>query len=143
MRSFSSFLQESYGGLLSSILINKLPQDFRLVITREMGDDDWQLDRLLTIFKTELEARERAAVGTTGNRIQSSPPKPNRKVHGTVHTLLSGSSTNGPTCTYCRGKHPSKDCGTVIDVLVCKDLLKKYGRCYVSSQGSYQSQLHI
>ena len=123
--------RESYGGLLSSILINKLPQDFRLVITREMGDDDWQLDRLLTIFKTELEARERAAVGTTGNRIQSSPPKPNRKVHGTAHTLLSESSTNGPTCTYCRGKHPSKDCGTVIDVLVRKDLLKKYGRCFV------------
>ena len=84
-----------------------------------------------SIFKTELEARERAAVGATGNRIQSSPPKPNRKVHGTAHTLLSGSSTNGPACTYCRGKHPSKDCGTVIDVLVRKDLLKKYGRCFV------------
>ena len=32
--------RESYGGLLSSILMNKLPQEFHLVITREMGDDD-------------------------------------------------------------------------------------------------------
>ena len=52
--------RESYGGLLSSILMNKLPQEFRLVITREMGDDNWQLDQLLDIFKRELEARERA-----------------------------------------------------------------------------------
>ena len=42
--------RESYGGLLSSILMSKLPQEFRLVITREMGDDDWQLDQLLDIF---------------------------------------------------------------------------------------------
>jgi len=48
---------ESHGGLLSSILMNKLPQEFRLV-TGEIGDDDWQLDELLDIFKRELEARE-------------------------------------------------------------------------------------
>ena len=90
---------ESYGSLISSILMNKLPQDFRLVVTREMGDDEWQLDRLLAIFKRELEARERA-VGTTGSRVQSSPPKSNKRGYGTAHTLLSGSSTNGPTCTF-------------------------------------------
>ena len=39
--------------------MNKLPQEFRLAITREMGDDDWQLDQLLDIFKRELEAGER------------------------------------------------------------------------------------
>ena len=39
--------------------MNNLPQEFRLDITREMGDDDWQLDQLLDIFKRELEARGR------------------------------------------------------------------------------------
>ena len=121
---------ESYGSLLSSILMNKLPQDFRLVVTREMGDGDWQLDRLLAIFKRELEARERA-VGTSGKGVKSSPPRSNKRDYGTAHTLLSGNSTNGHTCTYCRGKHPSRDCSTVTDVLVRKELLKKYGRCFV------------
>ena len=37
-----------------------------------MGIDDWWLDRLLTIFKGDLEVRERA-VGTTGNRADQSP----------------------------------------------------------------------
>ena len=44
--------------LLSSILMNKLPQEFRFVVTGEIVDDDWQLDELLDIFKRELEVRD-------------------------------------------------------------------------------------
>lgn len=110
----------------------KLPQDFRLVITREMGNDDWQLDQLLAIFKRELEARERAGPPSV-NGNQSLPPKPpnkNKRDPGTTFSLFNGNA-NGPTCTYCKGKHPSKDCKTVTDVIARKDLLKKYGRCFV------------
>ena len=42
---------ESYSGLLSSILMIKPLQEICLVIIGEVGDDDWQLDQLLTIFK--------------------------------------------------------------------------------------------
>ena len=57
VRSLKSLVvsRESYGGLLTSILMNKLPEEFRLVIKRQKGDDDWQLDQLLDIFKRELE----------------------------------------------------------------------------------------
>ena len=58
--------------------MNKLPHEFRLVITNEMGDDDWQLDQKLDIFKRELEARERAG-GSTVNKGQITvfcPPEP-------------------------------------------------------------------
>ena len=84
MRSLKSLgvSRESYGGLLSSILMNKLPQEFCLVITREMGDDDWQLDQLLDIFKRELETRERAG-GSTVNKGKPSPQK--TKMKGTIH----------------------------------------------------------
>ena len=59
--------------------MNKLPQEFGLVITREMGDDDWRLDQLLDIFKRELEVRDRAG-GSTVNKGQPPPPKPKRRV---------------------------------------------------------------
>ena len=111
--------RESYGGLLSSILMNKLPQEFRLVITREMGDHDWHFDQLLDIFKRELEARERTG-GSTVNKGQTFPPKPKRREEGTTHALLTGGDANCPTCTYCRGKHPSRDCQTVPDVLLVR-----------------------
>ena len=74
----------------------------RLDITREMGDDNWQLDQLLDIFKRELEARERAG-GSTVNKEQPSPPKPKRREDGTTHALLTGGDANCPTCTFFRG----------------------------------------
>ena len=95
-----------------------------------MGDDDWQLDQLLDIFKRALEARIRAG-GSTVNKEQPSPPKPKRREDGTTHALLTGGDANCPTCTFCTGKHPSRDCQTVPDVLARKELLKKYGRCLV------------
>lgn len=44
-----------------------------------------------------------AAAATTGTKVQTSPPKLNRKGSGTAHAFLSGSGTSNPTCTYCRG----------------------------------------
>ena len=113
--------------------MNNLPQEFRLDITREMGDDDWQLDQLLDVFKRELEAKERAG-GSTVNKEQPSPPKPKRREDGTTHALLTGGDANCPTCTFFRGKHPPRDCQTVRDVQARKELLKKYGRCFVCPQ---------
>ena len=104
--------------------MNKLSQEFHLVITREMGDDDWQLDQLLDVFKRELEARERAG-GSSVNKGQPSPPKPKRREDGTTHALFTSGDANCLTFTFCRGKHPSKDCQTVPNVLARKELLKK------------------
>ena len=50
----------SYGSLLSSIIMNKLPQELRLIIGREVKDQDWQLDNILHALEDELKARERA-----------------------------------------------------------------------------------
>ena len=54
----------SYGSLLSSVVVSKLPQDLRLIITREVRDE-WDLDHILDVLRSELEARERA----NGNNI--------------------------------------------------------------------------
>ena len=50
----------SYGSLLSSVVMSKLPQDLRLIVSREVKDE-WDLDRILEVFRSELEARERAS----------------------------------------------------------------------------------
>lgn len=47
----------SYRSLLSSVVMSKLPQDLRLIITREVKDE-WDLDHILNVFRSELEARE-------------------------------------------------------------------------------------
>ena len=52
---------ESYGRLLWSVLMNKIPQDLRLIVSREIKGRDWKLDLCLKVLHQELEARERAA----------------------------------------------------------------------------------
>ena len=51
----------SYGSLLSSILMSKLPQELRLIVSREVQDEEWELERLMRIIEREVEARERAS----------------------------------------------------------------------------------
>ena len=42
------------------MLMNKLPQDLRILISRDIKNDNWDLDRLLELLEAEVEARERA-----------------------------------------------------------------------------------
>ena len=112
-------------GLLSSILMNKLPKEFRLVTSREIGDGDWQI--ICLIFSRENLRQEKLARDSTGSRGQPTLPKPKRREDGKTHVLLNGGDSNCLTCTFCKGKHPSKDCRTVTDVLARKELVKKYG----------------
>ena len=39
--------------------MSKLPQDLRLIVSREVKDK-WDLDHILEVFRSELEARELA-----------------------------------------------------------------------------------
>ena len=49
-----------YGTLLIPIMMAKIPEDLRLIFSRQFCGDNWNLDELLKAFKTELEAREDA-----------------------------------------------------------------------------------
>ena len=42
--------------------MNKLPSDLRLIISRKVGEDEWDLGIILREFLTEIEAREGTAV---------------------------------------------------------------------------------
>ena len=46
---------ESYGSLLSSVLMTKLPSELRLIVSRKFGDSDsWQFDELLKLIEEEV-----------------------------------------------------------------------------------------
>ena len=50
---------QQYGSLLVPVLLSKVPQELRLIISREFDTGNWSLDELLKVFKTEVEAQER------------------------------------------------------------------------------------
>ena len=55
---------KAYGTFLVNLLLQKLPEEIQLIISRKLselhGDGDWELPKLLEILKVEIEARENA-----------------------------------------------------------------------------------
>ena len=72
-------MSQQYGSLFVPVLLSKVPQELRLIISREFDVINWSLDELLKVFKTEVEARERCnsmAMTPTTTPKRKHPPKP-------------------------------------------------------------------
>ena len=111
----------SYGNLLSSLFMNRLPQELRLIVSREVGEAEWRIDQIMTIIEREISARERAFTPSNSQLRGSGLP--------TATALVT--SDGQPKCSYCRQGHPSVSCTTVTDLGQRKAILKRTGRCFV------------
>ena len=119
LRSLSVPLS-SYGHLLSSLFMNKLPEDLRLIVSREIGDAEWTVDQLMTIVENEISARERAFSSIGGSQ---------GSVMSTTAAFIAGDGQ--PKCCYCRQGHSSSSCTVITDTTQRKGILKQTGRCFV------------
>jgi len=54
------------------VLLSKLPTDLRLILGREIKDEQWSLTQIMTLLRQEIETRERC-----GGVIAISPSKRN------------------------------------------------------------------
>ena len=116
---------DSYGNLLSPILVNKLPNELRLIIGRKIGDGDWELETILKELVLEIEARERTSACATSS---NPPTKRQSKEPGTAATLLSKGVLL--QCCFCNQQHPSERCQTVKSPEDRRQSLMRAGRCF-------------
>lgn len=125
---------ESYGSLLSSVLMNKLPPELRLVASRKFGDtDSWDFADLLKVIEEEVQARERSSARSAqaheGRRPKELP---------TGATLLNDTAVR--QCCFCQQEHPSQDCRTISGIEARREALKRTGRCYTCLQKGHMSR---
>jgi hypothetical protein len=139
---------EQYGTLLVPIILSKVPEDLRLILSRQISTENWKLDEILKHLRTELEARERCASSTIKENIKenskqsskdgSSPKGDGGRLKG---SYLSAAALQAQgikvSCTYCRKAHTSFKCDVITNVQARKELLKKEGRCYVCLRKSH------
>lgn len=76
-------------------------------------------------LEEEVQARERAVTSDA-----TLPRKPTTKVPSTAAALLTGGSSNVPTCCYCQQLHLSHLCKNVSLVEERKGILRAAGRCF-------------
>ena len=118
---------ETYGALLSSIMLGKLPQEIRLLLSRGMGDGDRKLNDLMKLLLGELQARERAAA----SNLASGKGRGKVITHPTAATLFAGGQRATPTCYYCQQSHLSHTCTKIVSIDERKRILRNAGRCFL------------
>ena len=87
---------ESYRGLLSSILLNKLPSEIHLILSRRLSGDDWDSIELFGL-------REIAATSQSKRSVPGRAPP-------TTLTLVAPATLS---CAYCGQSHTSVSCPTI------------------------------
>ena len=49
---------ESYSSLLSPVILSKLPQEFCLIVSRQVTKGRWNLDELMRVIDVDIKVRE-------------------------------------------------------------------------------------
>ena len=125
-----------YGPVLISIVMSKLPDDIKLVVSRFMAscssesETEWKMDELMKVLKQEIESRELC------NFVAKSTDKTDRwskRDTGafTAQSLVTGTKDDYNACVYCGKGHLSWKCNNVTDVESRKHMLRKQGRCFL------------
>lgn len=62
---------DTYDSFLAPVIMSKIPQELRILISRDMPSGEWKLEPLLKIFNAELKLREKCVLvgGTTMTTI--------------------------------------------------------------------------
>ena len=136
----------SYRSFLVPILLSKLPEDIKLVVSRQIEGVNWKLDKLLEILRTEVEACECCTFINVDNPLAksgltvSSPeffPASKKFTSRGKHQASAGAlftssnaTKSNPYCLFCKQDHYPADCQIVTNLSEQRNILKKLGHCF-------------
>ncbi|CAB3977651.1 E3 ubiquitin- ligase DZIP3 [Paramuricea clavata] len=125
--------ESSYATIVVPEILDKLPESLRLTITRGASGSDflsWTMKDILKALLDEIELRE-AHESFTTNTSKQERRKP-QFLDGSAAALVNHTTREGrPRCVYCLQEHLSQDCKKIQDAAERKQILRKYGRCFI------------
>ena len=123
----------SYGSVLASIVMSTIPHDLCLIVSREVSNEEWEFETVLSVIEREVEAQERAVDSSVGK-------KPSRELPTTA-SLLANNVSGSSFCCYCSdSNHSPLQCVKVTDIEVRKAILMKTGRCFVCLKRNHKAK---
>ena len=132
---------DNYGSLLAPIIMERLPHQFKLTISRQVGDDTWDLTQLLFLIGDELKARENCLTPNSSfTRNLQDSCKGGKKFDSTYAGagLHVSQQAQKIVCVFCQDKHWSDRHQVVIDPLSRREFLKKSGKCFLHLKDNHQ-----
>ena len=109
----------------------RIPEEFRIPITRNLESETWNLKDILIEFYKELQLREQCLVNNkelrTSNQTSELPLS--------TSALYTDSSKDKQSfcvwCSFCNQNHHSSKCNVVTSTESRKEALKKKGKCFL------------
>ena len=134
---------EMFGSLLIPVILGKLPPEFRKTITRENGNDNWNIHALREAISKEISIQESGYTDYTP-KFTGATPSANfvtgirRENVGTgknvnrTHKQSSKpqASTKKKQCTFCDGNHWPNECEEIVDIDKRIAIVKNKNLCY-------------
>jgi len=105
---------EEYGPMLIPVLLTKLPDELKLILSREK---EWTFQNILEKLKIEIEAREKVKL---------------RGSDSSLNLFTNSNENRKNSCVYCgKTNHKSHQCRTVTKPRARKEILMKERRCFL------------
>ena len=154
---------DKYGPLLIPILLPKIPDELKLLISRKFNNDEcWDIKIMLDTIKSEVKAREKAsftnndfqqhsartffsgANSSVGDNSKSAKIKIPNTVHKNNSKSLADNTDSSPLtqekCVFCEKDHKSHQCTTVTNIAARKNILKQKRRCFKCLRSGHLSR---
>ena len=127
--------ENTYSAVVVPAVLHKLPEAFRLTITRGTDFLSWSMEEMQTAFLNELELREdhdHVVTASAGSQDQKQSALRSRdsRMRGTSTNTTLHTRQETDNCAFCLGKHAHEHCPKVVDVNKRKDILYKFARCF-------------
>ena len=116
---------EHYGSLLIPVIIERLPDDVKLIISRKLGKVDWKIEEFMRTLKEEITARESCNFMKMYSERDGTS---NESCHLTTEALFA--NTNTLMCAFCKWDHFHDKCTVVTDAYERKEIARKYRLCF-------------
>ena len=132
-------LTENYGALIVPVILERLPDEIQLEISRKMGTACWKIEPFMNILKDEITARESCQFMLKQSRGDVKKGEGGRRNdHSTIDALVS--SSRGPACAFCKKNHYSDKCNVVTDVKERTRIVKEKRLCFKCLAGTHVSR---
>ena len=106
-----------YGSLLIPVILERLPDTIKLLITRKLGKNNWKILELIECIKDEVDARENCEFS---NEILNG-----KYFRKTTHSLVGTQKPSRKNCVFCGKSRYSDKCENFTDTAVRKFYEKK------------------
>ena len=113
---------QSYGTLISPVVMKRLPHSAKLIISRNLKDKGWDLTELLLNIKNELYARQTYK----NSQVEKDPELP---FSATALHATQKSNHSNLSCAFCKENYFSDKCPKVTDIATRRKYFRDSGRC--------------